>query len=141
MAKILVVLLVLVLCVGGAGYWNYQRNAPLDAELQNRPYAAYSDDELSLLREAYESEKSSHERRLERVAQSGGAEQAYAPSDLSGKIDGFRAAQKQSARWKRARDEVLDREVEIERLQHELSIRARGLDDEWTRIMRRVTTL
>jgi hypothetical protein len=55
MAKKLTMLLVLLAALAGAGYWNYQRNLAKEQK-EKGPYASYSDEQLSALAKAYESE-------------------------------------------------------------------------------------
>jgi len=141
MLKALQISVLVVALLGIAGVVNYRRNAYLDAELEQRPYGGLSDAELTLLIEAHQQEKSQIEARLGSVANRRDPMRGYADGDLSGKLEGFARVQKNARDWKSTRSNMLDHEVEIERLQHEQSIRARGLDDPWNRILRRVTTL
>ena len=133
-------MLLTIVVLGTLGVLNYRRNEPLDAELQNRPYKGLSDADVELLIEAYRTQKGQIERKLERVAGREDPMDRYAPADLAGKLQGFDRAQKNASRWREVHGEVLEQEVELERLAHEQSIRARGLDDERVRIWRRVST-
>jgi hypothetical protein len=140
MGKALFVLLLLLAAAGGGGYYNYQRNAHLDEELGARPYASLSTEQLELLIGAYEQERAELARQVALIASDDNAN-GYAPADLMGKVQGFDRAQRESGRWREIHGQMLEREVELDNLAHEKSIRARGLDDEWQRIWRRVVTL
>jgi hypothetical protein len=55
MRKNLGLLVVLLVALAGAGYWNYQRNLAKE-EQEKGPYASYSTEQLEALAQAYESE-------------------------------------------------------------------------------------
>jgi hypothetical protein len=60
----LLLLLVLVLGIGAAGTWNYQRNVELETQEQGaRPFQGYSDADLEALAGAYRQEIESLDRR------------------------------------------------------------------------------
>jgi len=141
MGKFLLVLVLLAGAVAGGGYWNYQRNAYLDEELEDRPYAKLSLEEIDMLIEAYQIEKQKYERQLALVSQRQDPMERYSDEDLSGKLEGFDRVQRNSSQWKAVQRQMLDQEVEIDRLEREKSLRATTTDDEWNRIWRRVTTL
>jgi len=133
-------LIALVVLVGG-GYYNYQRNAPLDRELQNRPHAGLSTSDLELLFEAHKAELARLERKL--GVQSDGTREvgSYAPSDLKGKLQGFDRFQSRNRLWKEVYREKLDQELAIESIDKERALRHQGLDQRWVQIWRRVSTL
>lgn len=135
---VLLVGLVLVVVAGG-GYYNYVRNAPLDAELAKRPHKGLSTPDLLALIAAYEGEAT---RAKKRVAAGPGGDtiDRVDPSDLGGKADSFAAFQRQNEGWKRARGFAMEQEFMLKELRHEKSIRDRGLDTEYGRIKRRVLT-
>ena len=135
-------LLILVAALSGAAYWNYQRNAPLDRDLeQRRPFRTLSEKDLSALEQAYRDELAGHRQKLELYTQasssSGGS---YAPSDLQGRIDGFSKAQAGASRMRDLQLTVREREVELEQIARERQIRSTGMDQPWKRIKRRVLT-
>jgi hypothetical protein len=142
MGKFFAVLMGLIVALAVGGYYNYQRNAPLDKELENRAYASLSDQDLEALISAHTAERDAVRSKL------GGGKAdptrvmyGYAPSDLKGKVKAFDHFQKRNSRLKELNRVALQHQVVIEAIQLEQSIRERGLDEEWTRIMRRVTTL
>lgn len=141
MGKFLLVLLLLVVGVGVAGFANYQRNEALDHELQNRPYQAYKLGDLEKLASAYQGEMDGLQARL---ARTGGDNtrimDGYAPADFEGKLKAFEQFQRKNNSWRDTNRARLEHEVELEKIQKELAIRERGLDDEFTRIKRRVLT-
>ena len=140
MGKALLALTVLVAAAAGGGYYNYERNAHLDEELAGRPYATLADAELDLLIAAYEQERAELEERLAVIASRAGGGRGYG-DDLMGKVKGFDRAQRHATQWRDAQAEMLDRQVAVESLEREKQIRTRGLDSEWQRVWRRVTTL
>jgi hypothetical protein len=127
------VLLLLVLVAGAAGglYWNYQRNAPMVADLSKpRPYAKFSTADLTKLIAAYQGEV---KRKKARVAAAPGGEEAIArkgESDVGGKAEAFENFQRENERWKAQRGAVMEEEVELQALMFEKSIRDRHLDDD-----------
>jgi len=141
MGKFFLVLVLLVVGLGVAGFANYQRNEPLDHELQNRPYQAYKIEDLQKLENAYQGEMDGLQARLSRT---GGDNtrmlDGYAPADFDGKLKAFERFQRKNNSWRDTNRARLEHEVELEKIQSELSIRERGLDDELTRIKRRVLT-
>jgi len=144
MGRFLGFVLVLAAAAGGLGYWNYQRNAHLDApeQREKRPYESLSDSEVEMLLAAYQSEKQKLEQQLALVAQRQDPMQGYSPEDLSGKLQAFDKVQRNTEQWKRTNRQMLEQVVEIERLQKEQLTRAQGgaSNDEWARIWRRVST-
>ena len=142
MFKAFLALLVLVIGVGGGGYYNYVRNAPMDADLQQpRPFKGLKTADVGQLLSAYEKDVA---RLKGGVGQApGGADviDRFDASDVGGKAQGFASFQKDNQRWKNARGQIFELEKTITDLRFEKSIRDRGLDDEKTRILRRLTTL
>ena len=141
MAKVLLGFLIVVVALCGAAYANYERNAPLDAELRDRPYAGLADKDLKALLDAYKAEKRGYQTQL---AKSGGDRttvmDGLAPADYHGKVKAFESFQRQNERWRDVNRQRLSHEVEVEKLEREASIRARGLHIEKNRILRRLTT-
>jgi hypothetical protein len=141
MAKFFAVLMGLIVAVAIGGYYNYQRNAHLDKELENRAYASLSDPDLDALISAHTTERDQM-----RATLGGGKADptrvmyGFAPSDLKGKVQAFDHFQRRNSRLKELNRIALQHQVVIEALQREQSIRERGLDQESTRIIRRVTT-
>ncbi len=132
------VIIVCALLIGG--FVNYLRNAPLDAELQNRTYAELKSDDLDALLAAYEQETRRLRAWVDEEPMAAPADRALSASDVGGKAETFSRFQREANRWRAQRYEVLEREATIAALQTEKSIRARGLDLRWRQILRRVTT-
>ena len=142
MGKFFAVLIVLVAVVSIGGFANYHRNAPLDNELKNRPYATLSDSDLTALIEAYQGETQGLQNRLNAYAEDRtGVMEGYAPSDLHGKLGAFDSFQRKNESWRDTNRAKLSHEVELEKLEKERSIRQRGLHIERNRILRRLTTI
>jgi hypothetical protein len=141
MKKILLALVALLIVGGG---WNYHRNAYMVEEAKvPRPFKSLSTEQLNALHDAYTQEKAKAQKSLAKLEGQGDASGSYAPSDLQGKLGGFERAQKQAARYNDAHSAVLDREVELERIQKELALRRSGggSDSPWMLTLRRIVTL
>jgi hypothetical protein len=131
-------LVAVIACLAGAGYWNYQRNADLDRELEDRPYRTLSNAQLKLLEQASRDELASYKQKLDmysRAAASSGPSQA---ADLQSNLEAFGRVQANSEYMRDMQSEKVQHEVEIERIEKERQIRAAGLDKRWTRIQRRL---
>ncbi len=126
------------LLIGGSV--NYLRNAPLDAELQNRTYAELKSDDLDALLAAYEQETRRLRAWVDEEPMAAPVNRARSASDVGGKAETFSRFQREANRWRAQRYEVLEGEATIDALQKEKSIRARGLDLRWRQILRRLTT-
>ena len=134
-------LVILVVVVGGAGFANYHRNAPLDAELADRPYALYSDADIESLLKAHTSERD----RIRGVLSQEGSDptqvmNGFAAADFVGKLNAFDKFQQRNNVYKRVNGMALEHEVEIEVLEKEKNIRKRGLNDPRKRMWRRILT-
>jgi hypothetical protein len=134
---LLIVLLVGVPLLGGI---NYMRNEPLDAELAERPYGGISDADLNSLLAAYESEVA----KTRTVVESEPTMHAFNDPGRFGhqdeKAEAFEKFQNTNEAWKRSRGQLFGQQTTLEALQHEASIRARGLHKPWPRIWRRIST-
>lgn len=140
MLKVLLALVALLIAGGG---WNYHRNAYMVEEAKApRPYKSLSAEQLDDLLEAYTQEKAKFQKSLAKLESQGDASGSYAPSDLKGKVGGFERAQKQASRYKDVHSAMLDREVEIDRIQQERARRQSGISDSpWALTLRRIVTL
>jgi hypothetical protein len=136
MPKMLAIVLALALPL--AGYANYQRNAHLDRELENRTYATLRTEDLDTLLAAYGEELDALRGRVGEGPEGEDAIARKAAADLSGKVESFERFQRQNQSWREQRGAVLERQATIAELEREKSIRARGLDRPWNRIKRRV---
>ncbi len=132
------VIIVCALLIGGSV--NYLRNAPLDAELQNRTYAELKANDLDALLVAYEQETRRLRAWVDEEPMAAPTDRARSASDVGGKAETFSRFQREANRWRAQRYEVLEREATIEALQKEKSIRARGLNLRWRQVLRRVTS-
>ncbi len=141
MGKLFLGILVLVVGLGAAGYANYERNAPLDEELKDRPYKALAEDDLNALSSAYQKELDGLSGRLKATAgDKTGIMDGYAPADFDGKVKAFESFQRKNNSWRDTNRLRLEHEGELEKIEKERRIRSEGLDDETTRILRRVLT-
>ena len=141
MLKLILALLVLVIGVGGGGYYNYTRNAPMDADLQlPRPYATVSTADVAKLLAAYEADLARAKGSVAKAPGGEGVIDRFGASDVGGKAQGFASFQHENQRWKNARGKVFELEKTIKDVRLEKSIRDRGLDIEQTRIWRRIST-
>ena len=126
--------------VGGAGAYNYHRNAQLDADFQFRPYKGLSDSELEVLIAAYDEEIETLGRHRERF-QDPSEKLDRVSSYIADRIEAFEESQQRNESWKKLRRSMMERQVAVEEIRTEQEIRRSGVDKEWRRILRRVTTL
>lgn len=141
MFKAILLLLVLVIGVGGTGYYNYVRNAPMDADLaQPRPFKTLKTPDVAQLLSAYEKDLAKLKGSVAKEPGGAAVIDRFDSSDVGGKAQGFASFQRDNQRWKNARGQVFELEKTVADLRLEKSIRDRGLDVEKTRIWRRVTT-
>lgn len=132
-------LLLLVALLVGGGY-NYHRNAPLDRELEFRPYAGLKDADLAALLAVHRAKRDQIAASFgERGPEAGFA--ALAPSDYPGKVTAFERFQRENERWKQGRRDMLTQQTMVDALELEQRIRSEGLDQAWARILRRAVTL
>ncbi len=136
--RALVVAVVLLLGLGGAGFVNYQRNAPLDRDLEFRPYKGLSEADLGALRDAYEKSVSHMEGSL--GTPDDGVFRRVKPGDFQGKVQAFERFQKENERWKDGHRAALENRATIDAIKREQGIRKAGLDNPWRRILRRATS-
>jgi len=141
MRQFLVSVLVVVCVVAGAGFVNYHRNAPLDQELEDRPYARYGTADIEALLVAHESERD----RIRGALSRKGSDptqvmNGFAAGDFDGKLNAFDEFQVRNQAYKQVNGAAIEHEVEIEALEYEKQIRARGLDDPRQRVLRRILT-
>jgi len=119
---------------------NYMRNAPLDAELESRPYGGIDDADLKALLSAYEGELA----KAKSAAASEPTTHAFNDPSRFGhndeKVEAFEKFQNTNEVWKRSRNQLFSEKSKLDALQHEASIRARGLHKPWPRIWRRIST-
>lgn len=134
-------LLLLLLALAGGGYYNYERNAPLDADLQNRPHATLSTRDLEILYQAHKSELERLTKQLAAKPDGTQEVQNYAPSDVKGKLQSFDRFQSRNKAWQDVYGDKVDQEIALESVEKERVIRQKGLDKRLNQILRRVTTL
>ncbi|MBW2282819.1 MAG: hypothetical protein JRG76_20425 [Deltaproteobacteria bacterium] len=141
MRQFFVSFVVVVLVVAGAGFVNYHRNAPLDQELEDRPYARYGAGDLEALLLAHTTERDRLRATLSRKSSDPtNVMNGFADGDFDGKVNAFDEFQVRNQAYKRINGVALEHQVEIELLEHEMKIRERGLDDPRQRILRRILT-
>src|SRR5262249_42747445 len=109
MGKAFLLLVLLVGAIVGGGYWNYNRNAAMEADLHKpRPFANISTPDLVKLLAAYEDEA---KRAKARVASTPGSDAAISrkgESDVEGKAEAFAQFQRQNEAWKAQRGNVME---------------------------------
>lgn len=138
MGKLIALVLLVILPIGG--FVNYRRNAPLDKELENRTYATMPDKDLKALVQAYEGEVKRLGGLVSDKPQGEDELEGFSPSDYDGKLKAFRTFQQYNDQWRRARGDLFEQQAALEELRREESIRSRGLDRPWNRVLRRVLT-
>ena len=141
MRQFFVSVLVVVLVVVGAGFVNYHRNAPLDQELQNRPYARYGMADIDALLLAHKVQRDRIRGALSRKSSDPTrVMNGFAAGDFDGKVGAFDEFQVRNQAYKQVNGAALEHEVEIDVLELEKQIRERGLVDPRKRILRRILT-
>lgn len=130
MGKAILLLLVLVALVVGGGFYNYHRNAALEADLHKpRPYAKFSTADITKLIEAYQKDIQRKKARTAAAPSGADAIDRRDDSDVGGRADAFAGFQRENERWKAERGRIMEQEVELKDLLFEKSIRDRHLDD------------
>lgn len=133
-------LLVLILAVAGGGYWNYQRNAAMDADLgQQRPYKAVPTADLMKLIASSQKDIQRAKGSVASAPSGASAIDAQDSSDVGGKAHAFAGFQRENERWKAQRGAVMEQEALLQELLREKQLRDKDVDS-WTRIKRRVLT-
>jgi hypothetical protein len=141
MGKAFLAIVVLAALVGGGGYWNYQRNAHLVAEIEGpRPYGSLSDADFEQLLAAYELQAKHARAGVATTPGEAAQVDAYDRSDVGGRAEGFESYQRQNDKWKRERGHAMEQEAMVKELRKEKTIRDRGLDDPSARFWYRLTT-
>jgi hypothetical protein len=136
------VLLLFALLIGipAIGALNYLRNAPLDEELANRPYGGLSDADLDALLAAYEGQVKRTRETVEEEPSMHAFNDPGKFGDYDEKVEAFEKFQNSNETWKHERNRLYGEQDTLGALQHEKSIRARGLDEPTGRIWRRIST-
>jgi hypothetical protein len=141
MFKALLALVVLAAVVAGGGYWNYQRNAYLVADVEvARPYGSLSDSDFKQLLAAYEAQAQRARGGVSNTPGEADQVDAYDSSDVGGRAQGFESFQRQNDKWKRERGHAMEEEAMVQALRKEKALRDRGLDDPAERFWLRLTT-
>jgi len=119
-------ILALLVLLGGAGEYNYQRNKAAEERSAPRTYRAYSDDEIAALLQAYEREVGALESRYD-AAKSRGQE-VRGGGLIDEQIAEFERAQRAGASTRSVGGEVAQHEAVLRELRREQSLRGGGLD-------------
>jgi hypothetical protein len=135
-----VLLLALLLGLVGAGYYNYNRNEAMDADLKEpRPYRAIPSADLAKLIASSQKDIARKKGAIAAAPHGASAIDAQDSSDVGGKAKAFAGFQRENERWKEQRGAVMDQEILLKDLQHEKQLRDKDVDS-FTRIKRRVLT-
>lgn len=129
-------LLVLLALLAGAGAWNYQRNLAVE-EAMPRPYKGYSDSDLEAMAAAYDQEIEQYSSRWESAR-----DQRFDARERGLVGERAREFERVQDRTRRIRDlkrELADRQATLEQIQEEIDYR-RSLGRGWQRHWRRLTT-
>jgi hypothetical protein len=130
MGKALLLLVVLVVGAAGGLYYNYNRHASIEADLQKpRPYAKIPTADLAKLIQAYQSDIKRAKARVAAAPTGSDSIDRRDASDVGGKAEAFAGFQHQNEQWKEQRGRVMEQEAELKQLLFEKSIRDRHLDD------------
>jgi hypothetical protein len=132
----LVGLLLLLLIIGGAGAWNYHRNAAIEDQ-EYRPYRTHSDEALQALIDAYESERDSSRKAYMDLA--GERTDVRSKAMLDEQVAEFERIQTHGNQARAARDVAAGLQVSLKELKKEQARRAVDADG-FARILRLATT-
>lgn len=140
MGKYILLLLVLAVGLAGGGYYNYQRNEHLDADLKEaRPYRAVLDTDLAKTIASTQKSIARSKASIASAPGGAGAIDQQDSSDLGSRARAFSGFQRENERWKDQRGAVMEQEILLQELLHEKQLRSKDLDS-WSRIKRRVLT-
>lgn len=140
MFKYVFLLLVLVVGLAGAGYYNYQRNAAMDADLaEARPYRAIPSADLANIIASTQKDVARRKSSLASAPQGASNIDSTDSSDVGGRANAFAGFQRENETWKKQRGAVMEQEVLLKELLHEKQLRDKDLDP-MSRIKRRVLT-
>jgi uncharacterized protein len=117
-------ILVLLVILGAAGEYNYQRNKAKEERAASRTYEEYSDSDLAALIEAYQQEVEALESRY-RAARDRGVE-TRSGGLIDEQIGQFERAQMAGASVRSIESEVARKEKVLRELQEEQSLRRSG---------------
>jgi hypothetical protein len=134
MVRRLALLAVVLAALGGAGFWNYQRNLAQE-EAQAGPYRAYADAQLAALAEAYEGEIETHQRRYE--AAKGAPSPEARGRLLDEQVRDFERANARGRAIRAAGGDLAAREATLREIRKE---QARRSEDPTQVLLRRLTT-
>lgn len=116
-------LLLLLVLVSGAGAWNYHRNWQIERASQaDRPYRAYSQQDLEVLRSAYAEELAAVSAEFDQARRSRVRPQRDLGS-ISDHVAQFQQTTRSSTAIRDAAAGVAERQSQIAELDRELSIR------------------
>ena len=125
----LLLVLVAIVAIAGAGAWNYRRN--LEAEQQReaaRPLHGYSTSDLEALADAYRQELAAHAGRAKSQKQTRAVAKDRAYFDEQ--VQEFEKVQKQAAAQRKAADaNATVGDVDLARVEEELRARSGGESD------------
>ncbi len=141
MFKAFLALILGMAVLAGGAFYNYSRNAGLEADLHKpRPYATLSTPDVAALVAAYEQELARLKGSVAKAPGGEGVIDRFDSSDVGGKAKGFASFQRENERWKNQRGRVFEQEKTLADARFEKSIRDRRLDDPMHRIWLRLTT-
>jgi len=132
----MLVLLLLLGGVAGAGAWNYQRNLKKELSVP-RPWRSYAEADVQAMAEAYRQEIVQYEKAWK--AASGARAEQHGGDLIGDRVADFDAVQATTTRARALRSEMADREVVLEQLERELQFKA-GERDLTALHIRRLTT-
>jgi len=129
--------LVLLLVLGGAGAWNYQRNLAAEEALP-RPWKGYASEDLEALQGAYGQEIEQYSKKWDAARRQ--RVQARDRDLVGDAAQEFERVQGQAQRVRELGRELAEREAALEEIQEELRLR-KQLGSGWKLHWRRLTAL
>lgn len=121
----IVPLLMMLALLGGAGWWNYQRNLAME-QAENRPFRGHSDADLDALLKAYEAQ---HEQGMDRWESASGKRiKARGQDYFQDQVNEYERIARAHQQANELRDQVAGTQATLKRLREEKRRRASERD-------------
>jgi hypothetical protein len=133
----IVMLLILLGILGGAGTWNYRRNLAIE-NAEPRPYRSFSSEDLESLRSAYQAEVDVYTQRFRQASSK--SVRVRDGGMLREQVDEFERVQKLSVGKRDIASQYAKHQVQLDAVDAEIARRA-TVGGEWQERLRLATTL
>jgi hypothetical protein len=121
--RVVLPILVLLVALGGAGAWNYQRNLVAeDSDQKPRPFQSYASSDLEALRSAYSQEIAAYQKMY--ASQDAKRRRASDTGMIDERVEEFDRVRLASSRLRELSADVAEREARLREIELELRQRA-----------------